>query len=107
MIKIVGFNSASGSFVPDGSTTGELVNWSNRTLRCVTDNDLKQGDFGYAVLEQKFKKSEVCKSLGLNEEASEKSVDDALCKLMNARIEFLVGRVGKEFKINGFKVVQP
>lgn len=95
----------SGQFTSE--STGQVIDWSNRTLRCVTDDNLNKGDFGYAVLEQKFKKSEVCKSLGLSEEATEKSVDDALCKLMNAKIEFLVGRVGKEFKINGFKVVQP
>ena len=107
MIKLVGFNSASGNFVPEGSATGEALSWSNRTLRCVTDKDLKDGDYGLAVLEQKLKKSEVCKSLGFDENSTDKVVDDALCKLIDSEIEFTVGRVGKEFKINGFKVVKP
>ncbi len=105
MIQIVGFNSMHGQLKSD--TTGEVINWSNRTLRCITDDDLKDGDFGYAVIEQKLKKSEVCASLKLDKNSTDKAVDDALCKLFNSKIEFTAGRVGKEIKINGFKVVQP
>lgn len=107
MIKLVGFNAAFGDFVPDGSTTGEVVSWSNRTLRCVTDEDLKDGDFELAVIEQKLKKSDVRRSLGLSSSASEEAVNQALCKILNADITFTAGRVGKEIKINGFKVVKP
>ena len=105
MIQIVGFNSMSGQIKSD--KTGELIDWSNRTLRCITDDDLKKGDFGLAVLEQKLKKSEVCVSLGLDENSTDKVVNEALCRLFNAKIEFTAGRVGKEIKINGFKVVEP
>ncbi len=105
MIKLVGFNSMSGQLKSD--KTGELIDWSNRTLRCITDDNLNSGDFGFALLEQKLKKSDVCKSLGLNSNSTDKSVNDALCKLLNSKIEFIAGRVGKEIKINGFKVVQP
>ena len=105
MIKLVGFNSMSGQLTSE--KTGQFIDWSNRTLRCLTDDNLTSGDFGFAVLEQKLKKSEVCKSLGLNSNSTDKAVDDALCKLFNAQIEFVAGRVGKEIKINGFKVVRP
>lgn len=107
MIKLVGFNAAFGNFVPEGSTNGESIAWSNRVLRCVTDENLLDGDFGFAIVEQKFKKSEVCRSLGLDRNASEDAVNQALYKLLNTKIEFVAGRVGKEVKINGFKVVQP
>lgn len=105
MIKLVGFNSMSGQLTSE--STGQLIDWSNRTLRCITDDDLRKGDFGLAVFEQKLKKSEVCMSLGLNLNSTDEVVDNALCKLLNSKIEFIAGRVGKEIKINGFKVVQP
>lgn len=105
MIQIVGFNSMNGQFTSD--KTGEVINWSNRTLYCITDNDLKKNEFGFAVFEQKLKKSQVCASLGFDENSSEKAVDDALCKLLESKIEFTFGRVGDEIKVNGFKVVQP
>ena len=107
MIKLVGFNAAFGDFVPEGSTTGEVIAWSNRTFRCETDEDLKDGDFGLAVIEQKLKKSDVCRSLGLSSSASEEAVNQALVKILNADITFTAGRVGNEMKINGFKVVKP
>lgn len=108
MIKLVGFNASFGDFVPDGSTTGEAIAWSNRVLRCVTDENLLEGsDFGLAVIEQKLKKSDVCRSLGLSSSASEEAVNQSLSKIINTDIEFTAGRVGKEIKINGFKVVKP
>lgn len=107
MTKLVGFYSASGTFVPEGSKTGEFINWSNRVFRCITNDDLKQGEFGMAVFEQKLKKSQVCASLGLDVNSGEKAVDDALCKLLNAEIQFTVGRSGDDIKVNGFRVVKP
>lgn len=107
MIKLVGFKAASGDFVPEGSTTGEVISWSNRVFCCVTDECLTQNDFGFVVIEQKLKKSDVCNSLGLSLSSSEEAVNQALSKILNSDIEFTAGRVGKEMKINGFKVVKP
>lgn len=104
MIKLVGFNAASGQITSE--TTGQVIDWSNRILRCVTDEDLAEGDFGFAVFEQKLKKSEVCKSLGLNANASDYTVNETLCKFLNAQIEFTMGRVGKELKVNGFRIIK-
>lgn len=103
MIKIVGFNSNNGVMKLDN---GDSIPWSNRTFRCITDEGLTEKDFGLAVVEQKFKKSEVCASLGISANSSDDYVDEILKKRLNCEVELTAGRVGKEIKINGFRFIK-
>ena len=103
MTILVGFQAQFGTFTSD--TTGELVNWSNRLIRCVSDESLENDEFGLKIVEQKLKKSQVCKSLGISEDSSEDVVNKALCSILNAEISFTLGIVKKEYEIVGFTIL--
>ena len=53
MIKLIGFQSQHGQFTSD--TTGEVIDWSNRLLRCISDENIEEGEFGLKIVEQKQK----------------------------------------------------
>lgn len=103
MTRLVGFQAQSGKFTSD--TTGELVDWSNRLIRCVSDESLEKGEFGLKIVEQKLKKAQVCKSLGISEDSSEDEVNKSLCSVLNAEITFTLGIVKKEYEIVGFTIL--
>lgn len=103
MVRLVGFQTQYGQFKSD---SGELVDWSNRLLRCVSDEDIEKGEYGLKIVEQKLKKLQVCKSLGLSENSSEDAVDQELKKLLNAEIAFTLGLVKGKFEVIGFKTVK-
>ncbi|MDE7120822.1 MAG: hypothetical protein K2O42_01515 [Oscillospiraceae bacterium] len=102
MIRLVGFQSQCGQFKSD---SGELVDWSNRILRCVSDEDLVKGEYGLKVVEQKLKKVQVCNSLGLSETLSEIDVDRELLKFLNSEISMVIGLTKGKFEVTGFKVL--
>lgn len=104
MIKLIGFEAQSGDFVSKES--GEVIAWSNRLLRCVTDENLGNREYGLKIVEQKLKTTLVIKSLGLNENSSEENVDNALRNLLNRNIIFKIGLVKDKYEIVGF-VVEP
>ena len=104
MIKLIGFEAQSGDFVSKES--GEVIAWSNRLLRCVTDENLGNREYGFKIVEQKLKTSLVIKSLGLNENSSEQMVDDSLKNLLHRNIIFKIGLVKDKYEIVGF-VVEP
>lgn len=103
MIRLIGFQSQYGQFKSD---SGELVDWSNRLLRCVSDEDLEKGEYGLKISEQKLKKAQVCKSLCLSENLSEDAVDEELNEWLNCEITFTLGLVKGKFEVNGFKIVK-
>lgn len=103
MIKLIGFLAMSGEIV--SKTTGEVIPWSNRTLRYATDEDMKEGEFGLAVGEEKMKSAQVKKSLHLPETATEQELNMSLAKCFNKEIEFTFGRTKDGFVITGFKVL--
>ncbi len=106
MIRIIGFEAQSGDFVSKES--GEVIDWSNRLLRCVTDENLGDREFGLKIIEQKLKTSYVIKSLGLNPNCSEQMVDNALKNILNRCITWNLGVVKENSKdkyaIVGFSV---
>ncbi len=103
MIKLIGFLAMSGEIV--SKTSGEVIQWSNRTLRYATDEDMQKGEFGLAVGERKMKSALVKKSLNLSETATEDELNVALARCFNKEIEFTFGRTKDGFDINGFKVL--
>ncbi len=104
MIKLIGFQSQHGQFTSD--TTGEVIDWSNRLLRCISDENIEEGEFGLKIVEQKLKKVYVCRSLGISEKSSETVVDEALCRILNSEISMTMGLSKGKFEVNGFKVIK-
>lgn len=105
MKKLVGFNFTSGDFASE--RTGDNIHWSNRYLRIITDEGLEAGDYGFKIFEQKLSKKQVCASLGLNENTSDNAVNEALLKLLNCKIDWIIGLTKDGYKVTGFKVLQP
>lgn len=103
MTTLVGFQTQYGQFKND---SGENVDWSNRLLRCVSDANLEKGEYGLKIVEQKLKKSQVCQSLGISENASEDAVDEELKKVIDCEISMKIGLVKGKFEIVGFRVVE-
>lgn len=103
MIRFIGFESQSGEFA--SQQTGELIKWSNRLLRCVTDENLNENEKGLKIVEQKLKTSLVIKSLGLKSDSSESAVDFELAKKLNSKILFNIGLVKDKYEIIGFTVL--
>lgn len=91
MIRLIGFESQNGDFV--SKDTGEVIEWSNRLLRCVTDENLGDREYGLKIIQQKLKTISVIKSLGLNENSSELAVDNALKSILNRCILWKIGIV--------------
>lgn len=108
MIRLIGFESQNGDFV--SKDTGEVIEWSNRLLRCVTDENLGDREYGLKIIQQKLKTTSVIKSLGLNENSSELAVDNALKSILNRCILWKIGIVKdnskEKYDIVGF-VLEP
>lgn len=104
MVRLIGFESQSGRFTSE--STGEVINWSNRLLRCVTDENLGKRELGLKIFEQKLKTDFVVESLGINPNASEDMIDNALANLLNTCIVFKTGIVKGKLEVNGFQVIQ-
>lgn len=102
MTRLVGFESKHGEMVIE---TGEVRPWSNRYLRCVTDENLEKGEFGLKIVQQKLKKAQVCKSLGISENSSEDVVNNALCNVLNSEISMTIGLVKDKYEVNGFRIL--
>lgn len=104
MIKLVGFEFQSGNIVSKDS--GEVIPWSNVLLRCISDEGLKDNEFGFSVAEKKIKGTFIKISLGLDSAAKDQDVISALGKYLDQNIEFTIGFVKGVPEINGFKVVK-
>ena len=104
MIRLIGFEAQSGTFTSEN--TGEVIAWSNRLFRCVTDEDLGEREYGLKIFEQKFNTAQVIAALNLNENSSELGVDSALKSILNKCITFEMGLVKGKFEVKGFKVIQ-
>lgn len=104
MKKLVGFEIQSGTIT--SKDTGEVIPWSNCLLRCISDDDLKDNEYGYTVAEQKLKTVFVCKSLGLSPDVKEEVVITELGKILQKEINFTIGSVKGKYEINGFKVIK-
>ncbi len=104
MIKLVGFEFQSGDIVNKDS--GEVIPWSNVLLRCLSDEGLKDNEFGFVVAEKKIKGALIKTSLGLDSAAKNEAVISALGKFLDQNIEFTIGFVKGVPEINGFRVVK-
>lgn len=104
MKKLVGFEIQSGTIT--SKDTGEVIPWSNCLLRSITDDDLKDNEYGYSIAQTKLKTIFVCKSLGLSPDVKEEVVVTELGKILQKEIDFTIGSVKGSYEINGFKVIK-
>lgn len=103
MTRLVGYFEQFGTITTE---TGEVRPWSNRYLRCVSDENLEKGEHGLKVADQKLKTSQVIKSLGLFDNASEDEVNKSLDSILNCEISMVIGLVKGKFEVTGFRVVK-
>lgn len=103
MTRLVGYFEQYGTITTE---TGEVRPWSNRYLRCVSDENLEKGEYGLKVADQKLKTIQVIKSLGLFDNASEGEVNKALDSILNCEITMVIGLVKGKFEVTGFRVVK-
>lgn len=104
MKKLIGFEIQSGEIVSKES--GEVIPWSNCLLRCISDDDLKDTEFGFTIAEQKLKTLLVCKSLGLSPDVKQEVVITELGKILDKQIDFTIGSVKGKYEINGFILIK-
>lgn len=82
--KLIGFEIKKGTFTNE--KTGELVPYSNRALRFVTDDGAdNKVNFGFSCYEEpKVKMSVIASALGISE--TDEAVDMALRNMLNKEV---------------------
>ncbi|MCM1506183.1 MAG: hypothetical protein NC177_03470 [Ruminococcus flavefaciens] len=97
---LVGFGISQGEFL---NNQKETVSYSNRLLRCVTDNAQDSLNFGFSGFEFKIKASDISKSLGVSDK--DDAVDTALKNLYKKPIELIYAPVKNELTVIGIRPV--
>lgn len=97
---LIGFGISQGDFLNDKK---ETVSYSNRVLRCATDNSQDNLNFGFSCFEVKVKTSALAKSLGISER--DDAVDSALKNLYKKQIELVYAPVKNELTVIGIRPV--
>lgn len=92
----IGFEIRKGKFLNE--KTGEMIPYSNRMLRAITNDGADSSNFGFAAFEEKVKSSDLSKWLNVSEE----SVDNTLKNLINKEVEFKRAPKNGEFVVMGF-----
>ena len=98
----IGFTRNVGTF-PD-KQTGELIAYSNRTLRFITDSGANSDNVGFAPYEaEKMKLAQLAKILGVAE--NDNSVDTALNALISKEVNTQFAPVNGTMKLIWFNKV--
>ena len=98
---LIGFERSVGSF--PNKTTGEVVEYSNRTLKLITDVGADESHIGYDSFEQKVKMSDLSRYLNVRDDDT--SVDKALIDLIHKPVELSYAPRKGELAVVGFKAV--
>lgn len=111
MLKFVGFEAQSG-FITD-ERSGEARPWSNRFIRCITDERLPDRSYGMDMVINKIRSVDLCRSFNIPfsaaevaSDAFERRVNDYLTKLFNKDVAFDVGVVKGSAEVIGFHVIK-
>lgn len=99
---LVGFERNVGIFTD--KKTGEVINYSNREIRCITDVGSDDRNIGYTFLAEKFQMSAL--SVWLNVREDDNSVDAALKSLIHKPVEIVYAPRNGEMKAVAFKPVE-
>lgn len=110
MLKFVGYEAQSG-YITD-ERTGEARPWSNRIIRCVTDERLPARSYGMDLVKNKIRSVDICRAFNIPFSAAEVAsdsfenrVNDYLNKLFNKDVAFDVGITKGTAEVIGFHVV--
>ena len=98
MTKLIGYMISFGTFTPQGSD--EQVEYSNRVLRCITDEGADAENIGLSSFEKKLKTSVIADCLKCPD--TEKDVNAALNQLLNKPITFKFAARSGKYDVVGF-----
>lgn len=99
---LIGFEVSSGNFA--NKSTGELVEYSNRLVKFITDTGADSTHVGFDFFEQKIKMSDLARFLSVK--VDDYIVDNALKALIHKPVELSYAPRKGELTVVGFKVVK-
>lgn len=99
---LIGFERSIGSF--PNKTTGEIVEYSNRNIKLITDAGADDMHIGYDFFEEKIKMSDLSRYLNVRDD--DNSVDNALKALINKPVEVSYAPRKGELAVVGFRAVK-
>lgn len=98
---LIGFERRVGSFTD--KSTGEVVAYSNRILRAITDDGADNDNLGFSAFEEKLKMKDLAAYLNVKDD--DISVDNVLKSLINKAVDFKRAPRDGTFQVVGFKAV--
>lgn len=98
---LIGFEIKVGSF--PNKDTCELVEYSNRIIRCITDVGSDETHVGFAPFEEKIKRTDLARYLNITD--NDTNVDNVLKTLINKPVEFQYAPRNGVLAVVGFKPV--
>lgn len=99
---LIGFERSVGSFT--NKSSGEVVDYSNRVLKLITDVGADDTHIGYDSFEEKIKMSDLSRYLNVRDD--DVSVDNALKALIHKPVELSYAPRKGELAVVGFKAVK-
>ena len=99
---LIGFERSVGNFT--NKSTGELVEYSNRNIKLITDSGCDSTHIGFDFFEEKIKMSDLARYL--NVKSDDDTVDNALKSLLQKRVELSYAPRKGELAVVGFKAVK-
>lgn len=99
---LIGFERSIGTFT--NRTSGEVVEYSNRTLKLITDVGADDTHIGFDSFEEKIKMSDLSRYLGVKD--TDISVDTALKSLIHKPVELSYAPRKGELAVVGFRAVK-
>lgn len=95
----IGFTRRVGTFTSE--KTGEVISYSNRDLRFITDSGATSDNIGFSQFTaEKMKLSQLAQILKVNED--DKAVDTALNDLLSKNVNLQFAPVGDQMKLVWF-----
>lgn len=101
-IILIGFERSVGSFT--NKTSGEVVEYSNRNLKLITDTGADASHIGFDFFEEKVKMADLSRYLNVREDDT--SVDNALKALIHKPVELSYAPRKGELAVVGFRAVK-
>lgn len=108
---LIGFSRSIGSFTSE--KTGELIEYSNRDLRFITDSGANQDNIGFAQFTaDKMKVGQLAQILKINnfdrmdKASQDNAVDEGLKKLINREVNVQFAPVGDKIKLVWFSAAE-
>ena len=99
---LIGYEVKSGTF--PSKDTGELIPYSNRMIKCITDSGADSTHIGFDFFEEKIKLADLARYLGVK--ANDLSVDEKLYNLIHNAVEFSYAPRNGTLAVVGFKPVK-